>query len=164
MSLTVRPLLPEEASVLRAIRLEALADNPPAFAERLDVALARGGEDFTAAIASGSVWGVFDQDQCVGMAGLDRFVGANVEHKAMIWGVFVSPAARGSGAARRLFETIIAHARVVGIEVLELGVGDFNHRAKRFYESFGFIAYGFELQAVKLGDRYIDEVLMALRL
>ncbi len=164
MPLTVRPFLPEEASDLGTIRLEALADSPPAFAERLDVALARGGEDFTAALASGSVWGVFAQDQCVGMAGLDRFAGANVAHKATIWGVFVSPTARGTGAARRLFETVIAHARTIGIEVLELGVGDFNHRAKRFYESFGFVPYGFELRAVKLGDRYIDEVLMALHL
>ena len=104
MPLIVRPFLPEEASILGAIRLEALADSPPAFAERLDVAVAQGGEDFTAAIASGSVWGVFDQDQCVGMAGLDRFVGANVEHKAMIWGVFVSPTARGSGAGAWLVQ------------------------------------------------------------
>ena len=164
MTLIIRPFRPDEAAVLRDIRLEALADNPPAFAERHDVALARGGEDFSAALALGAVWGVFLDGACVGMAGLDRFVGANVEHKATVWGVYLSPAARGQGAGEALFGAIIDHARSVGIEVLELGVGDFNTRAHALYARMGFVPYGLEPKAVKLGERYIDEVLMALQL
>jgi len=165
MALTVRPFLPDEASVLREIRLEALADTPPAFAERVDVARAMDGEDFTDALAEGSVWGAFLEGACVGMAGLARFVGSNVEHKATVWGVYVSPSGRGStGAAEALFKAIIAHAADTGLEVLELGVGDFNDRAKRFYARMGFQPYGFEHRAVKLDGRYYDEVLMSLHL
>jgi len=164
MTLSVRPFRLDEASVLTTIRLEALADNPPAFAERVDVARAMGGEDFTAPLAAGAVWGAFLDDTCVGMAGLARFVGSNVAHKATIWGVYVSPSGRGAGVAEALFRAMIEHASYIGVEVLELGVGDFNDRDKRFYARMGFAPYGFERRAVKLGGRYYDEVLMSLHL
>ena len=164
MPIIARPFRPDEARVLGDIRLQALADSPPAFAERHDVAMAMGGEDFGAALAAGAVWGVFDDDRCVGMAGLNRLVGTNVEHKAYVWGVFVSPAARGTGAAQALFRAIIDHARATELTVLSLGVGDFNDRAKRLYANFGFVPFGREPRAVRLNGRYIDEVLMALEL
>jgi RimJ/RimL family protein N-acetyltransferase len=41
-------------------------------------------------------------------------------------------------------------------------VGDFNRRARRCYERMGFVAYGLERRALKLPDRYVDEVLMTL--
>lgn len=164
MPIIARPFRIDEARVLRDIRLQALADSPAAFAERYDVALARGGEDFGPALAASAVWGAFDGDLCLGMAGLNRHVGANVEHKGYVWGVFVSPAARGSGAGQALFQAIIDHARLIGLTVLQLGVGDFNDRAKRLYQSFGFAPFGREPRAVRLDGRYIDEVLMALEL
>jgi RimJ/RimL family protein N-acetyltransferase len=162
--IAVRPFRPDEAATLKTIRLEALADSPPAFAERLDVALAMGGEDFTEVLSAGAVWGAFQGERCVAMAGLERHRGTNVEHKATVWGVYVAPSARGAGTAESLFHAIIGHARAVGVEVLELGVGDFNLRARRFYARMGFETYGLERRAVKLGERYIDEVLMALLL
>lgn len=144
--------------------MEALADSPAAFAERFEAASARGGEDFRAELDHGAIWGVFDGQSCVGMAGFDRHVGANVAHKATIWGVYVTPAARGSGAADALFDALVAHAREAGVEQLHLGVGEANAPARRFYERRGFKRYGLELEAVKLADRYVDEVLMVLRL
>jgi RimJ/RimL family protein N-acetyltransferase len=162
MTLSVRPFRPDESAVLRDIRLEALVDNPPAFAENAEAARAMGGEDFSRALAAGDVWGAFLDDACVGMAGLTRFVGSNVAHKATIWGVYVSQAGRGAGVAEALFRTMIDHAAQAGVEVFELGVGDFNTRAKRFYARMGFRAYGFEHRAVKLEGRYYDEVLMSL--
>ena len=164
MPVIARPFRPDEAGVLRDIRLQALADSPRAFAERHDVALAMGGEDFGAALAAGAVWGVFDDDRCVGMAGLGRHVGANVEHKATIWGVFVTPTARGSAAARTLFQHLIDHARVIGLEVLHLAADEQNQRAQRFYKGMGFVSYGLDRRALKLGDRIVDDVLMRLDL
>ena len=164
MPISVRPFRPDEAAALTAIRLQALADNPPAFAERRDVAEASGGEDFSAAVTKGTVWGLFDGGTCLGMAGLERCVGTNVEHKAMVWGVYVDPAARGQGAGQLLFAAMIAHAREAGITVRELGVGNFNAPARTLYSRMGFVPYGLERRALRLGDRYFDDVLMALHL
>ena len=164
MTLTVRPFSPDEAPVLGAVRMEALANTPDAFAEHVQVAMAAGGEDFSARLSRGEIWGAFLDGACVGMAGLEPYVGANVRHKATVWGVYVGPAARGRGAGQALFEAIIDHARAVGVEVLQLGVGDFNAPAQRLYRRMGFEPYGLERRALKLEGRYIDEVLMALYL
>lgn len=164
MSLGVRRFRRDEAGVLAAIRMEALANAPCAFAERLEVARAVGGEDFEQALSAGEVWGAFVGDRCVAMAGLQRHTGANVAHKATLWGVYVSPTARGQAVGQGLLQAMIDHAGRVGIEVLELGVGDFNVEARRLYGRMGFVSYGLELRALKLDGRYIDEVLMALHL
>jgi len=164
MEITVRPFRPDEASVLGAIRLEALADTPGAFAEQHDVAVAMGGEDFTAHLAASAAWGVFLDRRCVGMAILARHVGTNVAHRATVGCVYIAPGARGSGAARTLFQTLIGQARVAGIEILQLAVGDFNARARQLYQNMGFVPYAVEPKALKLGERYIDEIWMALEL
>jgi GNAT superfamily N-acetyltransferase len=98
------------------------------------------------------------------MAGLDRFVGTNVAHKAIVWGVYVSPAARGTGAAEVLFSAIFDHARSVGIELLELGVNEASAPARRFYARMGFEPFGLQPGSLKLGDLYFNDVLMMRRL
>jgi RimJ/RimL family protein N-acetyltransferase len=37
-----------------------------------------------------------------------------------------------------------------------------NRQAIRLYESEGFVSYGLEGRALKLGDRYLDEYMMVL--
>ena len=32
-----------------------------------------------------------------------------------------------------------------------------NERARRFYDRMGFVAYGLEKRALKIGERYFDE-------
>ncbi len=49
----------------------------------------------------------------------------------------LAPAAWGRGAARRLFEAVLAEARRRGFEDLTLWVFDGNDRARRFYERAG---------------------------
>jgi ribosomal protein S18 acetylase RimI-like enzyme len=84
----------------------------------------------------------------------------------MVWGVYVSPAGRGQGLARRLMQTVIAHARTVeGLEILQLGVGVHNEPARTLYGAMGFEVYGVERKALKLPDgRTIDEELRVLEL
>jgi RimJ/RimL family protein N-acetyltransferase len=48
--------------------------------------------------------------------------------------------------------------------MLGLSVVTTNASARRLYESLGFVAYGTEIRAMKLGETYYDEIHMALRL
>ena len=162
MSLVIRPFRTDEADALRDIRFEALADLPMAFAEHLAAARAKGGEDFGAGLAEGSIWGAWDGETCVAMAGLGRSIGANVEHRATLWGVYVSPRARGTGAGRALLRALVDYGVALGVEIFELAVGDFNTAARRLYNSLGFVEIGLLRNAVKIGPDYTHEVLMAL--
>lgn len=60
---------------------------------------------------------------------------------------------------------LIARARLLpGLEILNLTVTSNNLSAKGLYESLGFICYGTEPKAMKVGDEYLDEDLMILML
>ena len=158
----VRPFRTDEADALREIRYEALADLPMAFAQHLDAAKAKGGEDFGAGLAEGSIWGAWNGDVCVAMAGLERYAGSNVEHRATVWGVYVSPRARGTGAGRAVIQALIDYGVALGVEIFELSVGDFNTGARKLYESLGFVEIGFLRNATKIAPDYTHEVQMAL--
>lgn len=162
MAMIVRPFRTDEASVLRVIREAALEDLPMAFAEHLDAARAKGGEDFSTGLAEGSIWGAWDGETCVAMAGLARYVGSNVEHRATVWGVYVSPHARGTGAGRALLRAVIDYGVARNIEIFQLAVGDFNISARKLYESLGFVEIGFLRNATKIAPDYTNEVQMAL--
>jgi RimJ/RimL family protein N-acetyltransferase len=45
--------------------------------------------------------------------------------------------------------------------VVQLTVVAGNETARRLYAGLGFEEYGLEKKALKLGDRYFDEILMA---
>jgi ribosomal protein S18 acetylase RimI-like enzyme len=162
MTLTIRPFRIDEADALRDLRFEALADLPMAFGEHLDRARAMGGEDFSEALARSAVWGAFDDERPVAMAGLQRRRGANLEHRADIVSVYVSPIARGTGAGRALLRGVIDYGRALGVELFELSVGDFNTAARKLYASLGFVEVGFLKNATKIAPDYTHEVQMAL--
>ncbi len=82
-------------------------------------------------------------------------------HRAVIWGMYVDPEARGLGAGALLLSSLIDHARG-RVEDVTLTVAAHNEAAVRLDGRFGFIAYGLDPGALKLGNDYIDERLMRL--
>jgi ribosomal protein S18 acetylase RimI-like enzyme len=167
----LRQLNETDAPAYRELRLRALRDEPGAFASDYADALAQplsitaerlreqagGGDSFTL--------GAFRAADLVGMLTLLRERGAKLRHKASIVAVYVAPEARGLGVGRALIETAIGRARTIdGLEQLLLMVAVSNAAARRLYHSVGFVEYGIEPRAVRLGDEYMDDSLMVLRL
>jgi ribosomal protein S18 acetylase RimI-like enzyme len=78
--------------------------------------------------------------------------------------MYVRAPHRRSGAADEIMKRLIDEAKQ-NVEILTLTVVSTNFRALRFYERWGFRAYGVEERSVKNGDGdYLDETLMALQL
>jgi ribosomal protein S18 acetylase RimI-like enzyme len=157
--ITVRRLLPEEAEVFRSIRLEALATSPEAFATTWAKAAADPLARFAQSLTEAAVFGVFLAGEIAGMAGLYREQGERKQHRGMLWGMYVRPAAQGRGLGRALLRAVLAHAESE-LEQVHLVVVSDNEPARRLYESEGFSAYGLEPHALKQGQRYLDEILM----
>lgn len=137
----VRRAHPGEAERLRALRIEALADAPVAFVERLEDALAapahswverlargvEGGDSFLCAAADATgAWGA--------MAGgfLDD------EGEAWLFGVYVTPALRGTGLVDDLVAAVAGWTVGRGCPTLHLEVAETNTRAVRAYRRLGF--------------------------
>ena len=74
-----------------------------------------------------------------------------------------SPEAFGSSKA--LMSQAIAYAASVpGLMQIHLAVVTTQGAPRRLYRSLGFEVYGVEPRALKVGDRFLDEELMILRL
>ncbi|PWB84259.1 MAG: GNAT family N-acetyltransferase [Methylocystaceae bacterium] len=163
MSLSARRLDATDAAAFQALRLEGfrLQEREFRFAPEDEAGFAL--TDIGARLARDFVMGVFAGGRMIGVAGLTRFAGVKVRHKALLWGMYVRVEFRGSGAADMLMSAIVEHADGL-VETITLTVIAENRRAIRFYERWGFAIHGVEPVSVKLpnGD-YLGEALMIRR-
>ena len=159
MNAKIRLLTPDDAELYRDIRLEGLRHDPEAFSSTFEHESAMPLAWFAERIVDGNVFGAFVRGELVGVAGYWPQEGEKESHKATLWGMYVRASARGAGLGQRLIEAVVKH--VSGqIEQLQLGVAAGNAAAHRLYIKTGFSEYGREMKALKVGERYIDEILM----
>jgi ribosomal protein S18 acetylase RimI-like enzyme len=144
----VRPLDDGDAAAWQALRLASLLECPTAFAashaEEVDVPLDTIADRLRP--TPGSVMlGAFDDRTLVGTCGLHRERLAKLAHKAVLWGVYVAPPARGQGVGRALIQAALNEARTrLQVRRVLLGVNVTNAPAIALYEACGFERYARE--------------------
>ena len=111
-------------------------------------------------LAQEHVYAVQRGGEWLAIGGLSRETRAKLDHKGLIWGMYVAPEARGTGAADRLMEALVAAGRALGLRQLQLTLMADNVRARRLYERHGFVVYATEPASVRFGETYADEALM----
>ena len=156
----VRRLEPgPDTELFRTIRLESLKKSPESFGSDFATESARPVEWFAGRLTGSDMFGAFHGEELLGIAGF--YVEPTIQraHKGVIWGVYVRPKARSAGVARRLIEAVLAHAEG-RVEQVNLCVERGNLHARRLYTGLGFVEYGLEKNALKIGDRYYDDVMM----
>jgi RimJ/RimL family protein N-acetyltransferase len=163
----VRLLTSDDAEAFWHLRREALSNDPASFAdsteEHLETTVEAMRERLSKSDAACNfVIGAFDDGKLIGTAGFFRRPNNKERHKGHIWGVYVGPEWRGKGIASALMKEIVRRARAIdGIEQITL-VASANLPAQRLYKALGFESYGVEPHSLKIGDQYIDDVLMVL--
>jgi ribosomal protein S18 acetylase RimI-like enzyme len=162
-TIAVRRLTSDDAVLYRALRLEALQNNPEAFGSTHDAENGRPIAWFAERLERTAVFGAFRDSTLVGLAGFQVQDGPKVAHKGKLWGMYVCPEARKSRVGTKLVEAVIDHARHV-VELIQLTVVSENKPARALYASLGFSEYGLEKDALRQGGRSFDEVLMVKRL
>lgn len=163
MSITVRQLLAADAAAFRDIRLEMLQVNPEAFGSTYEAESGTSVDEFADWLARSFVAGGFIDQQLAGVAAFYSLQGPKVSHRGNIWGVYVRGAFRGRGVGHAVLSEVLRHAGTL-VEQVHLQVVTDNTAAYALYERLGFTRYGTEPRALRVGDRYYDEHLMALRL
>lgn len=165
----IREATEEDGVALFNLYLEALREHPDAFAadhrqtagDRLIWVrrLRRNLEEGTGTICLAAHGETF-----VGMSGIYRRSLARMQHVATIWGMYVRPAWRGQGVGSRLLQANVRWAQENGVRIVRLAVVAGNTAAIRCYAENDFVVYGVEPEALRHGDVYYDELLMARRL
>lgn len=164
MTTKIRELVEADAGILRALRLEALLDTPDAFLSTHAEEEPNSVEWFATRLREAVdddarfTLGAFRDGQLIGMVG--TFRGAHIKslHKVFVWGMYVTPTARGLGVARSMLAKVLSRLRgVEGVEQVHLSVVPTLTAACALYEKLGFDVVSVEERAMKDGDRYIDE-------
>jgi ribosomal protein S18 acetylase RimI-like enzyme len=163
----IRLLTADDAEAWWHLRVEMLRNDPFAFADSTEEHQTTTVEKARERLAAGDpqknfVIGVFKQGKLMGTAGFFRRPNKKESHKGHVWGVYVSPELRGQGAGKALMLEIIRRAKEIkGIEQITL-VASAKLPAQMLYKSVGFESYGIEPHSLKIGDEYVDDVLMVL--
>lgn len=153
----------------RALMLEAYAQAPDAFtstpAER--AAMPREGWLRRMGVGGASagdqaVFGVIEPDgSLAGTVAVEGESREKTRHKALLIGMYVPARHRGRGLGRALVQAALAHAAArPGTLQVQLTVTAGNVAAERLYAACGFVPWGTEPMAIRVGDRFLDKVHM----
>jgi GNAT superfamily N-acetyltransferase len=139
-ALSVRRIDREDWAALRAIRLEALTDAPQAFGSTLDGARRLSARQWRAKVTTSQYFLAEHAGAVIGMVS----GGFNDQYPGTHWlyGMYVTPAARGSDTAQLLVRAVVGWAREDGGGELYLHVASEAPRARAFYEKSGFTLTG----------------------
>ena len=162
--MTIRRLLPSDASDFQALRLRGLREVPTAFSSSYEEECDRSVDAIAERISAnpdGAIFGAFDDRVLVGVIGLQREKHTKLAHKAVIWGLYVAPEFRKQGIARLLVDEALKFAFAMpGVRQVNLGVNAANAPAIALYQAAGFRPFGIERGCMIVDGVLEDEIHM----
>lgn len=158
---TIRRLTPDDADAYAALRVEMITLEPYAY-------LGVPGDDHVSdpetvrkhlSNPEHAFFGAFDAQTLVAAAGIYREPKRKRRHRAEIWGVYTTLAARGRGLSRALItECLNCARRWDGVAVVGLSACSRSTAAIAMYKSMGFTVWGEEPDATRVDGEPLAEI------
>lgn len=164
----IRRLSPDDLTAYRNLRLECIEANPSAVSFSYDEESELPPDQMRQRLVHTphqAMFGAFDGANLMAMAGFRREPRTKIHHRGDIFGVYVAPAARGTGLSQKLLEALLDHVRTIPeMVVVNLSVRTTNDPARALYRRLGFDVTGIDKRAIFADGAYHDEERMTLDL
>jgi GNAT superfamily N-acetyltransferase len=163
----IRRLNPDDAEAWAALRWEALEKSPLSFGSSHPASVSLLAESVRSRLLTteSAIFGAFHGETLVGIVGVIRESIEKEQHKARIWGMYVTDRSRRGGVGELLLRSAIEQARAWhGVQQVHLSVTDASSDARKLYERIGFKVWGNEPRAIHWQGIYVDEFHMVLML
>lgn len=147
----------------KSIRLEALLNSPSNFGSYFEVEEKYDEVKFREIMNHNFIFGIFESDQIIASAAIGKIPNPRRIHIGQIWAVYTKPDFRRRNLSSKLISHIVNFAKNHFMQ-LKLSVNTDNLQAMKAYKNAGFIEYGREPRALKIGDKFEDITLMYLML
>lgn len=159
-------LNPSQAVEYRSLMLEAYDRHPDAFTSSVGERERQPIKWWEDRLSAGAlpkevVFGNISDNELCGVAGVSFETREKVRHKATLFGMYVPERHRKQGMGRDLVQAALAYAKSrPGVLLMQLTVTDGNRAAQELYASGGFVSFGVEPYAVRVGNDYVSKVHM----
>lgn len=157
----IRRIQPADAMAVKRLRLQALTQEPLAFAmsvtQAADWADAQW-EQMASRNSDGVQTVVLAQvgTELVGMVGCNIDASPKMTHCGMVWGMYVAPPHRNRRIAQQLLQAVIDHGSAHHLQMLKLSVTTSQTSALHAYLRAGFVQYAHEPALLYVDGAPID--------
>ena len=163
---TIRLLNDTDLPAYKALRDIGLQHDPEAFTSDFDTASALPPATYATRLGQPPddhfILGAFDASGAMlGAVVCERESQLKKRHEAQLVGMIIAPKLRKRGIGKALlqeFDQLVR--RLPGLEQVVLSVTASNAHAVKLYEAAGFVRYGLQPRAIKIGGDYHDKALM----
>ncbi|MCY1243879.1 Acetyltransferase (GNAT) family protein [compost metagenome] len=105
--------------------------------------------------------GAFEDGRLAGIVGLAFEPREKARHKVTLFGMYVTAGGRQRGLGYELVQAALAEAQHHGgLRLIQLTVTAGNDAAFNLYRRCGFVQFGLEPMAVRVGEDYFDKIHM----
>ncbi|MBC3346713.1 GNAT family N-acetyltransferase [Pseudomonas sp. SWRI196] len=161
--MNIRRLAAGDAQAYRDLMLQAYALHPQAFTSSVSERAAMPMRWWESRLSSrlDVLLGAFVEHELVGIVGLSLEPREKARHKATLFGMYVADAHRHAGLGYQLVQAALDEARRHSfLRLVQLTVTAGNAPALKLYQRCGFVQYGLEPQAIRVGEDYLDKIHM----